>query len=244
MYSLFKKELNTFLSSLTGYLIILVFLLANGLLMWGVSSEYNVFDTGYAQMDSLFILAPILFLIFIPAVTMRLFADEHKEGTIELLLTKPLSDLQIVLAKYFAGLILVLLSIAPTFIYYFSIYQLGETAGNLDSAGIFGSYLGLFFLASGFVAIGTFASALSQNQIVSFVIAILLSTFFYLGWDVLASGISNGKIELAISYFGINVHYSSLSKGVVDSRDLLYFISLNLLFIISTKTVLLSRKWQ
>ncbi len=244
MYALFKKELNTFLSSLTGYLIILVFLLANGLLMWGVNSEYNVLDTSYAQMDSLFILAPILFLIFIPAVTMRLFADEHKEGTIELLLTKPLSDLQIILAKYFAGLVLVLLSLLPTLVYYFSVYQLGEEVGNLDSAGIFGSYIGLFFLASGFVAIGTFSSALSKNQIISFVIAILLSAFFYLGWDVLASGLSNGKIELAVSYFGINAHYSSLSKGIVDSRDVLYFISLNILFIISTKTVLLSRKWQ
>ena len=244
MFALFKKEINAFFSTPVGYLIIAVFLLANSLLMWGFSSEYNVLDNGYAQMDSLFILAPILFLLFIPAVTMRLFADEHKEGTIELILTKPLTELQVVLAKYFAGLVLGVLSILPTLMHYISVYQLGETSGNLDSAGIFGSYIGLFFLASGFVAIGTFASALSKNQIVSFIIAIILSAFFYLGWDVIANGISDGKVELAIQYIGINSHYSSLSKGVIDSRDILYFISLNTLFILLTQTVLLSRKWR
>ena len=244
MFALFKKEINSFFSTPIGYLIIAIFLLANSLLMWGFRSEYNVLDNGYAQMDSLFILAPILFLLFIPAVTMRLFADEHKEGTIELILTKPLTELQIVLAKYFAGLVLIVLSILPTLVHYFSVYKLGETSGNIDSAGILGSYIGLFLLASGFVAIGTFASAISKNQIISFVIAIILSAFFYLGWDVIASGISNGKAELAIKYIGINAHYSSLSKGVIDSRDILYFISLNTLFVLLTQTFLMSRKWQ
>lgn len=244
MFALFKKELNVFFSTSVGYLIIAVFLLTNSLLMWGFSSEYNVLDSGYAQLDSLFILAPILFLVFIPAVTMRLFADEHKEGTIELILTKPLTELQIVLAKYFAGLVLVIISILPTLVYYFSLYTLGETKGNLDSGGILGSYIGLFFLASGFVAIGTFASVISKNQIISFVIGIVLSAFFYLGWDVIAIGISNGKVELAIQYIGINTHYSSLSKGVIDSRDIIYFISLNTLFVLVTQTILKSRKWQ
>ena len=244
MFALFKKEINAFFSTPVAYLIIAVFLLANSLLMWGFSSEYNVLDSGYAQMDSLFILAPILFMLFIPAVTMRLFADEHKEGTIELILTKPLTELQIVLAKYFSGLVLVILSILPTLVHYFSVYTLGETSGNLDTAGIFGSYIGLFFLASGFVAIGTFASAISKNQIISFVIAIILSAFFYLGWDVIASGINSGKAELAIQYFGINAHYSSLSKGVIDSRDIIYFISLNTVFVLLTHTILTIRKWQ
>ena len=244
MFALFKKEINAFFSTPVGYLIIAVFLLANSLLMWGFSSEYNVLDSGYAQIDSLFILAPILFLLFIPAVTMRFFSDEYKEGTIELILTKPITELQVVLAKYFAGLILVFLSILPTLVYYFSVYALGETRGNLDSAGIFGSYIGLFLLASGFVAIGTFASAMSKNQIISFVFAFILSAFFYLGWDVIATGINNGKAELAIQYIGINTHYKSLSKGIIDSRDILYFISLNTLFILLTQTILTSRKWQ
>lgn len=244
MYALFKKELNAFLSTPIGHLIIVVFLLANSLSMWGFSSDFNILDNGYAQLDSLFILAPILFLVFIPAVSMRLFADEHKEGTIELLLTKPLTDLQIVLAKYFAGLVLVLLALIPTFIYYCSIYLLGENTGNLDGAGIAGSYIGLFFLASGFVAIGTFASALSKNQIISFVIAILLSSFFYLGWELISSVFSNGKIELILSYCGVKSHYTSLSKGVIDSRDIVYFISLNILFILSTQTILSSRRWK
>ncbi|MBJ10169.1 MAG: gliding motility-associated ABC transporter permease subunit GldF [Flavobacteriales bacterium] len=244
MFALFKKEINGFFSTPVGFLIIAVFLLSNSLLMWGFSSDYNILDNGYAHMDSLFILAPILFLLFIPAVTMRLFADEHKEGTIELILTKPLTELQIVLAKYFAGLILVILSILPTLVHYFSIYSLGETNGNLDSAGIFGSYIGLFFLASGFVAIGTFSSAISKNQIISFIIAIIISAFFYLGWDIIASGISNGKVELTIQYIGINAHYLSLSKGVIDTRDILYFISLNTLFVLLTQTILASRKWE
>jgi len=244
MFALFKKEINAFFSTPIGYLITAVFLLSNSLLMWGFRSEYNILDNGYAQMDSLFILAPIIFLLFIPAVTMRLFADEHKEGTIELILTKPLTEFQVVLAKFFAGLVLVIISILPTLVHYFSIYTLGEITGNIDSAGIFGSYIGLFFLASGFVSIGTFASAMSKNQIISFVIAIILSAFFYLGWDVIASGISNGKVKLAIQYIGINAHYSSLSKGVIDSRDILYFISLNTLFVLLTQTILTSRKWQ
>ena len=244
MFALFKKEINTFFSTAVGYLIIAVFLLANSLLMWGFSSEYNILDNGYAQMDSLFIFAPILFLLFIPAVTMRLFADEYKEGTIELILTKPLTELQVVSVKYFTGLVLVILSILPTLVHYLSIYSLGETSGNLDSAGIFGSYLGLFFLASGFVAIGTFASALSRNQIISFIIAIIISAFFYLGFDLIAIGISNGKAELTIKYIGINAHYLSLSKGVIDSRDILYFISLNTLFVLLTQTILTRRKWQ
>ncbi len=244
MFALFKKEINAFFSTHIGYLITAVFLLSNSLLMWGFRSEYNILDNGYAQMDSLFILAPIIFLIFIPAVTMRLFADEHKEGTIELILTKPLTEFQVVLAKYFAGLVLVILSILPTLVHYFSIYTLGEITGNIDSAGIFGSYVGLFFLASGFVSIGAFASAISKNQIISFVIAIIISAFFYLGWDVIASGISNGKIELAIQYIGINTHYMSLSKGVIDSRDIVYFISLNTLFVLLTQTILKSRKWH
>ena len=169
---------------------------------------------------------------------MRLFADEQKEGTIELILTKPLTEFEVVLAKYFAGLVLVVLSILPTLVHYYSIYTLGEITGNIDSAGIFGSYVGLFFLASGFVSIGTFASAVSKNQIISFVIAIIISAFFYLGWDVIASGISNGKVELAIQYIGINTHYISLSKGVIDSRDILYFISLNTFFVLLTQTIL------
>lgn len=243
MLALYKKELNIFFSNPTGYLIIIAFLAANAMLMWGFSGQYNLLDSGYAQMDTLFSLAPLLFLVFIPALTMRFFADERRDGTFELILTKPISELEIVLAKYFSGLTLVTIAILPTLIHYFSVYQLGETLGNLDSAGILGSYIGLFFLASSFVAIGTFASVLTKNQIISFVIAIFLIGFFYLGWDIISNGFSSGKIELIIKYFGINSHYVSLSKGVIDSRDLIYFISLNCMFVLLTQAALIVRKW-
>jgi ABC-2 type transport system permease protein len=244
MYALFKKELNAFFSGAGGYLIILAFLLTNGLLMWGFEGNFNVLDSGYAQLDTLFQTAPFLFLIFIPAVCMRLFTDEQKDGTLELLLTKPLTDLEIVVSKYLAGLTLVLLSILPTLVYYFSVYFLGETIGNLDSAGIFGSYIGLFFLASSFVAISTYASTLSDNAIIAFIIGLMMSGLCYMGWELIAGLASSGKTELFFSYLGINSHYSSLSKGVIDFSDVLYFLSLNTLFISLSQLQISRRKWK
>ena len=157
MYSLFKKEISSFFSSLIGYLVILVFLLANSLFMWVLPGQFNVLDSAYANLESLFILAPWIFLFLVPAVTMKLFSDEKKSGTIELLLTKPLSDLQIILSKYFGGLVIVILSILPTLIFFLSIYLLGNPKGNIDIGGTWGSYIGLFFLASVYTAIGIFA---------------------------------------------------------------------------------------
>jgi ABC-2 type transport system permease protein len=182
-------------------------------------------------MNGLFSLSPFLFLLFIPALTMRLFSDEYKEGTIEILQTSPISNTKLVLSKYFSGLIIVWLAIIPTLVYYYSLYNLSETIGNIDTAGIIGSYIGLFLLSSVFVSIGVYASSTSKNQITSFVTAIFISAFFYLGWDLIANELSNGKIQLAISYIGIDSHYNSLSRGVIDSRDIIYFLSLNIIFI-------------
>jgi ABC-2 type transport system permease protein len=165
---------------------------------------------------------------------MRLFSDEYKEGTIERLKTLPISDSKLVLSKYFSGLIVSLMAIAPTLVYYYSVYQLSDTPGNVDSAGIIGSYIGLLLLSSLFVSIGVFASSTTKNQITSFLVAIIICSFFYFGFDLIASEISNGKIELAINYIGIDYHYNSLSKGVIDSRDIIYFLSLNALFILLT----------
>src|ERR1041385_7483383 len=163
MYSLFVKEIRSFLSSLIGYIVIIVFLLAISLFMWIIKGNTNVLDSGYANIDTLFTVAPWVFLFLIPAITMRSFADEKKSGTIELLLTRPLTDLQIILAKYFAGFILVLISLLPTLIYYYSVWKLGIPQGNIDSGGTWGSYIGLLFLGSSFVAIGIFASSLTDN---------------------------------------------------------------------------------
>ena len=234
MIALLKKELNTFFSHASGTIIILSFLLANSAFLWIISSDFNIINSGFAQMDGLFSLSPFLFIIFIPALTMRLFSDEYKEGTIERLKTLPISDSRLVLSKYFSGLIVTLMAIAPTLVYYYSVYQLSDTPGNVDSAGIIGSYIGLLLLSSLFVSVGVFASSTTKNQITSFLVAIIICSFFYFGFDLIASAISNGKIGLAINYIGIDYHYNSLSKGVIDSRDIIYFLSLNALFLLLT----------
>jgi len=207
------------------------------------ASDFNILDFGYASLDGLFMIAPFVFLFLIPAITMRSFADEKKSGTIELLLTKPLTDLQIVLAKYFAGVILVLFAVVPTFFYLFSVYQLGIPKGNIDMGGTWGSYIGLFFLGASFVSIGLFASSITNNQIVAFLIAVFLSLFFYVGFDFIYSLDMFGRVDLLVQSLGINAHYTSLSRGVIDTRDVLYFLSLIAVFVMFTKLSLESRKW-
>jgi ABC-2 type transport system permease protein len=243
MYALFKKEINGFLNSLIGYVVIIVFLLVIGLFLWVVPMQFNILDFGYASIDGLFMLAPFVFLFLIPAITMRSFADERKSGTLELLMTQPLTDLQVILAKYFAGVVLVIFSLLPTLIYAFSVYRLGLPPGNIDMGGMWGSYIGLLFLGSSFVAIGIFASSISDNQIVSFIIAVFLSAFFYIGFELFYTFILSGKVGLAIQALGINAHYSSISRGVIDTRDLIYFISISAFFVLLTKISLESRKW-
>lgn len=242
MLTLLKKEIQSFLSSLIGYLVILVFLVINSLFLWVFPGNFNILDSGYAGIDGLFVMAPWVFMFLIPAITMKMFADEHKTGTIELLFTKPISDLQIVLAKYFAGLILVVFSLLPTIIYYVTVYQLGQPVGNIDSGGTIGSYIGLFFLAAGYVAMGIFASSVTENQIVSFVISLFLCFICYTGFDSIAVIVGSGW-DHYIEALGINYHYTSMSRGVIDSRDLIYFVSFASLFILSTKLILQSRKW-
>ncbi len=243
MYALFNKEINGFLNSLIGYIVIIVFLVVIGLFLWVVPMQFNILDFGYASIDGLFILAPFVFLFLIPAITMRSFADERKSGTLELLMTQPLTDLQVILAKYFAGVVLVIFSLLPTLIYTISVYRLGLPVGNLDMGGMWGSYIGLLFLGSTFVAIGIFASSVSDNQIVSFIIAVFFCAFFYIGFELFYTFILSGKIGLAIQSIGINAHYSSISRGVIDTRDLIYFISISVFFILLTKISLESRKW-
>jgi ABC-2 type transport system permease protein len=188
-------------------------------------------------------IAPFVFLFLIPAITMRSFADEKKSGTLELLMTQPLTDLQVILAKYAAGVVLVLFSLLPTLVYYFSVYRLGLPPGNLDSGSIWGSYIGLFFLGASFVAIGIFASSLTDNQIVSFILAVFISFILYMGFEFVYSFLVSGKTGLMIQSLGLSAHYSSMSRGVVDTRDLVYFISVTAIFILMTKLSLETRKW-
>lgn len=234
MFVLYKKEIFGFLNSLIGYIVMAVFLLINGLFLWIFPMDFNLLDYGYATMDSLFMLSPFVFLFLIPAITMRSFAEEKRTGSIEMLFTKPITDLQIVMAKYLAGVTLVFISLLPTLIYFFTIYQLAYPVGNVDIGGIVGSYIGLLFLGASFTSIGVFCSSITDNQIVSFVLAVFISLFCLLGFEFIYSLSLFGKVDIFIQSIGIQYHYQAISHGVIDTRDLIYFISFNALFIILT----------
>lgn len=244
MWALLSKEIRSFLSSVIGYVVIAVFLLLTGLFMWGFEGNLQVLDSGYATLSTLFYVAPWVFMFLVPAITMRSFSEEKRTGTIELLFTRPLTDLQIVLSKYFAGVALVFLSLLPTLVYYYSVYELGNPVGNLDVGGTWGSYLGLLFLGAGFTSIGVFASAISDNQVVAFILALFLCFVLYSGLDQIASFDLFGSMDRFVQELGISEHYDSMSRGVIDTRDVAYFISLSGIFIVLTRTVLQSRKWK
>lgn len=243
MWALFNKEINGFFSSLTGYLVIVVFLLLNSLFMWIVPGQFNVIENGYATLDTLFAIAPWVFLFLVPAITMRMFSEEKRSGTLDLLYTRPVSELQIILAKFLASWVLVLCSLIPTLIYFWSVSRLGSPPGNMDMGGTWGSYVGLLFLGGIYAAIGIFASSLTGNQIVAFILAVFLCFLMYLGFEFLSGIAQSGRIVFFISRMGISHHYNSVSRGVIDSRDMLYFAGVIFLFIVGTRTVLQSSKW-
>ena len=243
MLSIFKKEITSFFSSLIAYIVVAVFLVMTGLFMW-VFNETSILNYNYASLDQLFALAPMIFLFLIPAVTMRSFAEENQRGTIEFLATKPLSDADIVLGKYFANFTLVALSLLPTLLYYYSVHQLGSPIGNLDSGGILGSYIGLLFLAGAFVAIGMWTSSITSNQIVAFILGSFFCFIFHWSFDFLSDlNIFDGGADSFIAKMGIAHHYDSISRGVLDSRDVIYFVSIIFVFIMATLTSLNKRKW-
>ena len=238
MYSLLKKEIKTFLGSLIGYLAVFVFLLVTGLFLWVFPGNYNIPESGYATLEPLFSLAPWLYLFLVPAITMRFFADEKRSGTIEILLTRPISDFRLVLAKFLAGMVLVIFSLLPTLLYFLSVYYLGNPIGSIDAGATWGSFFGLFFLATIYVAIGVFASVLTDNQIVSFILAMVLSFIFYLGFEFVASSEIPYLMEQVFMWMSINEHYLSTSRGVIDLRDVIYFLGMTFLFLYATSLLL------
>ena len=242
MYNILKKEINSFLNSLIAYIVIIVFLTGIGLFMW-IIPETNVFDYGFADLDTLFFITPYVFMFLIPAITMRTFAEEKKAGTIELLLTKPLTDWQIIFGKYFSSFLLVIFALLPTLIYYYTVYILGNPVGNIDSAAAAGSYIGLIFLGAIFTSIGIFSSAITKDQIISFIIASALCVIVYSGFSSLASINVWGKYADLISQLGLAYHYSSMSKGLIDSGDIVYFLGVIAIMLLTTKLVLETRKW-
>ncbi|POY38468.1 gliding motility-associated ABC transporter permease subunit GldF [Solitalea longa] len=242
MYTILKKEISGFLSSMVAYVTIIFFLVITGLFLW-VFPDSSILDYGYAGLDSLFYIAPYVFMFLIPAITMRSFAEEKKEGTFELLSTSPITDWQIILGKFGAGLLLVVFALIPTIVYYYSVYELGATPGNLDSGAVTGSYIGLLLLGAAFTAIGIFSSSITNNQIVAFIIAVFLCFIAFNGFESISSIASLGTLSSALINLGINAHYQSVSRGVLDTRDLIYFLSFAAVFLAATKTVLSARKW-
>jgi ABC-2 type transport system permease protein len=240
--SILYKEISGFFTSLVAYMTMAAFLLVTGLFLW-VFPDSSILDYGYAGLDSFFNIAPYLFIFLIPAITMRSLAEEKKDGTFELLATRPLSDWDIVLGKFLASLVVVILTLLPTLIYYFSVYQLGITKGNIDTGAVIGSYIGLVLLGSAFTSIGIFTSSLGKNQIIAFTVSVFICFFSFSGFDSISSIISLQGIASFLTSIGINQHYQSVSRGVLDTRDLIYFLSFTLVFLILTKTILGGRKW-
>ncbi|WP_420460263.1 gliding motility-associated ABC transporter permease subunit GldF [Neolewinella sp.] len=243
MLAVYRKEINAFFASLIGYVVIGVFLIVTGLFLF-VFPETSLLNYGYATLGPFFTLAPNVLLFLIPAICMRALAEERQTGAIELLVTRPLTDWQIVLGKFLACVTLVVIALLPTVLYYYSVYQLGEPVGNIDTGGTIGSYIGLLFLSMAFVAIGLFASALTTNQVVSFLLALALCFWCYFGFDYLASlPIFYGNGDRLISSLGMQEHFQSLGRGLIDTRDVVYFLSVTALFLLLTLLSLARRKW-
>ncbi len=242
MWQLYKKEINTYLNALIAYIVTAVFLTSIGLLVW-VFPETSILQYGYADMYTLFSLTPYVFMFLIPAITMRSFAEEKKAGTIELLLTQPVKDIHIILGKFFSAWTIVIFALLPTLIYYFSVYQLGSPVGNLDTAGITGSYMGLILLGGVFTSIGILASSLTENQVVSFILAVFLSFLLFSGFNSIASLQVWENSAYWVQRLGIMHHYDAMSRGLIDSRNLVYFLSIIILMILVTQLRLGSRKW-
>lgn len=230
MKALLIREIKSFFGSPIGYLVVGLFLLMTGLFLWVFTGDFNILNTGYADLSPFFKLTPWIFIFLIPAITMRSFSEEIKQGTIELLFTKPISLWQIVLGKYLGAFTLVLIALLPTLLYVWVLSNYGAPAGSIDLGSTWGSYFGLLFLASTYISIGVFTSTLTENQIVSFILAVLFSFIVYYGFEA----VSNTFNMPFISNLGIESHFTSMSRGVIDTRDLIYFISSSFLFLYIT----------
>lgn len=232
MKALIYKEINSFFGSLMGYLVVGVFLMLNGLFLWILNGPYNILQSGYNDLTPFFKLSPWVLLLLVPAVTMKSFAEERKQGTLELLLTKPMSVAQIVGGKFLGSFLLIFLALVPTLVYVLVLQPYGTPVNNIDLGSVLGSYLGLLFLVASYTAIGVFASLLSENQMVAFIVAVIICYFMFIGLEqlteMLGASFSRGQ------QLGMNYHFLSMSRGVIDSRDLIYFCSIALLFLAST----------
>tara|TARA_R110002020_G_scaffold91560_2_gene222297 strand:+ start:31734 stop:32465 length:732 start_codon:yes stop_codon:yes gene_type:complete len=242
MLAIFKREIQSFFTSPIGYLAMGLFLLFTGLFLWVFKGPFNIFDNGFADLDRFFLLAPWIFLFLIPAITMRTFSEEIKLGTLELLLIKPISIWELVLGKFLGTTALAILTLLPTLLYVYCIHQLGSEVGNLDMGVVLGSYFGMLFLICNFVSIGLFASTLSENQIVAFLLGVVGSFVFFYGFEALSSLFPDGETVLWIRNFGMEAHFVSVARGILDTRDLVHFAGMSAFFLFLTVMRLKNRQ--
>lgn len=231
MVWLLRKEIVSFFSSFIGYLVIVIFLLINGLFLFVFPSQMNVFSTGYAGIDGMFFMAPWILLFLAAAISMRFFADEKKSGTIELLLTYPITDRDIILSKFFAGVSLLFISLLPTLLFVVVVYALGSPPGNIDMGSTIGAYIGLLLLGALYIAIGTWVATLTDNQIISFLLTAVVSIILFEGFNQLAQLSALSSYSQLLLNMGIQQHYESISRGVIDTRDIIYFLSVTAFFL-------------
>jgi len=242
MKALYLKEIRSFLSSIIGYVFIIIFLITSGIFHWVISFDTNLLEGTESDLIPFFNLSPIIFLILIPAITMRSFAEERRTGTIELLFTRPISDFQIVFAKFLAGVTLVVIALIPTLCFYFTMYYLGDPVGIIDTGATFVSYFGLILLGATFVSIGIFASTITSSQIVAFIFAMFLCWFFYNGLEMIGSFSTVGGLDKFFNYCSVNYHFDSIKLGVIDTSDLIFYFGLIAIFLFASLTVIKSLK--
>jgi gliding motility-associated transport system permease protein len=234
MITIAKKELQQFFSSLTGYITIILFLVTNALYLF-VLKDSNIFDFGYATLVSFFDFAPWIFIFLIPALAMRSFADEFKSGTFETIKTRPVTKWQIVIGKYVAILLVIIIALIPTLLYVITIHSLSST-GGIESGAIAGSYVGLFFLAAVFAAISTWCSSFTSNAVIAFLLSAFACIILYFGFTAISKlPVFTGNADYYIEMLGIDFHYQSISRGVIDTRDIVYFLSVIFLFLFATQ---------
>ena len=236
MLALFKKEIRYFFTSSVGYIVIGIFMLCNNLFLWVLQGKYNIFETGFADLQPFFLLSAWIIVFLIPAITMRTISEEKRSGMLQLLFTRPISQWQIAFAKFLAILSFCFVILLFSLLYVYMVWQLGTPVGNLDIASTIGSYIALFLLASAFISVGVWASSISQNQIIAFVIATFLNFLLFFGLDEIISIFVNNTM---IS-FGFKAHFEDISRGVIDTRNVIYFLCVTIFFlcitVISLKT--------
>ena len=242
MRHIFAREFLGFLHSLVAWVVLVVFLIGIGLPSW-IFPETSILDYGYADLSTLFDTAPFLLLFLVPAITMRSFAEERRTGTLEFLLTRPVPVSHILLGKFLACWALACVALVPAWTYFYSVYQLGNPVGNIDASGFLGSWIGLVLLSGVFTSIGILSSVVTPNQVVSFLVSAAVGFLFYSGFDAVADLQVWGGSGWMVRYLGLYEHYESMGKGLIDSRDLVYFLSVTVMNLVVARSLMESRKW-